>query len=242
MSVLTDNTAELILAAQENNSQAMETLLKNNELLIWNIVKRFYGRGAEAEDLFQLGAMGFIKAVKNFDVDRGLQLSTYAVPMIMGEIRRFLRDDGPVKVSRSVREIAMKAKAVARQITLSRGREAHLSEIAAEMGMPETEIAAAFTATEKPDSINRPLYNNEERETSLQDALEDGKRFDEEILSGMSLSEAANKLDKRDRQILVLRYFRNMTQSKVAEMMGISQVQVSRLEKKMLMRMRDFLA
>ena len=239
---MTDNTAELILAAKENKPGAFDKLVKSNELLIWNVVKRFYGRGVESEDLFQLGAMGFIKAVKNFDVTRGLQLSTYAVPMIMGEIRRFLRDDGPVKVSRSVREIAVKSRRVAEEITLREGREAHLSEIASALGIPEAEVAAAFSATEKPDSINRPIYNNEEKETSLQDILEDGKRFDEDILSKMALSEAAGRLDKRDRQILVLRYFRNFTQSRVAEMMGISQVQVSRLEKKMLLRLKELLA
>ncbi len=238
---MVENTSELIAAAKDNQPGAMETLVKNNELLIWNVVKRFYGRGTEAEDLFQLGAMGFVKAVKNFDVDRGLKLSTYAVPMIMGEIKRFLRDDGPVKVSRSIRETAIKAKHAAEKIMAEKGREAYLSEIAVEMNMSETEIAAAFSATEKPDSINRPVFNNEEKETALQDVLEDGKRFDEEIVARISLSQAAEKLDKRDRQILVLRYFRNLTQSKVAEMMGISQVQVSRLEKKMLSRMKDFL-
>ncbi len=237
-----ENTAELIEKAKENQPGAMEQLVKNNELLIWNVVKRFYGRGTEAEDLFQLGAMGFIKAVNNFEVERGLQLSTYAVPMIMGEIRRFLRDDGPVKVSRSIKETAIRAKHAADKITAEKGREAHLSEIAAEINMSEAEIAAAFSATEKPDSINRPIFNNEEKETALQDVLEDGKRFDDEIVTRLSLSEAAEKLDKRDRQILVLRYFKNLTQSKVAEMLGISQVQVSRLEKKMLARMKDFLA
>ena len=242
MSRLAENNLELISGAKENRPGAMDTLLEANRLLIWNVVKRFYGRGVEAEDLFQLGAMGFIKAVRNFEPERGLQLSTYAVPMIMGEIRRFLRDDGPVKVSRSIRETAMKAKYAAEKITVEKGRDAHISEIAAELNVTETEIAAALTATEKPESINRPIYNNEENETALQDVLEDGKRFDDEIVTGMALFQAAEKLDKRDRQILVLRYFRNLTQSKVAEMMGISQVQVSRLEKKMLSRMRDFLA
>lgn len=239
---MAENTRELIQAAKENEKEAMEALVKNNELLIWNVVKRFYGRGAEAEDLFQLGAMGFVKAVKNFDSERGLQLSTYAVPMIMGEIRRFLRDDGPVKVSRNIKETAIKARRAAERITTEKGREARLSEIALVLNLPEAEIAAAFSATEKPDSINRPIYNNEENETALQDVLEDGKRFDDEIVTRMALSQAAEKLDKRDRQILVLRYFKNLTQSKVAEMMGISQVQVSRLEKKMLARMKEFLA
>lgn len=239
---MNENTRELILAAKENRRGAMDALVENNKLLIWNVVKRFYGRGTETEDLFQLGAMGFVKAVKNFDTDRGLELSTYAVPMIMGEIRRFLRDDGALKVSRSVRETAIKAKYTAEKITALRGREAHLSEVAEEMSLSETEIAAALTATEKPDSINRPIYNGKDKEISVQDTLEDGKKFEEEIVTRISLLEAAEKLDKRDRQILVLRYFRNFTQSKVAEMMGISQVQVSRLEKKMLLRMRDFLA
>ncbi len=238
---LIENTKELILAAQENQPGAMETLIKNNELLIWNVVKRFYGRGTEPEDLYQLGAMGFVKAVRGFQVERGLQLSTYAVPMIMGEIRRFLRDDGPVKVSRSIKETAMRAKRVAEKITAREGREAHLSEIAKELGVSEADVAAAYVATEKPDSINRPIYNKEECDAELEDVLEDGKRFDEELLTRISLSMAAMRLEKRDRQILVLRYFRNFTQSKVAEMMGISQVQVSRLEKKILARMRELM-
>ena len=238
---MSKNTPGLIVEAKEGKPGAMETLVKNNELLIWNVVKRFYGRGAEAEDLFQLGAMGFIKAVKNFDTSRGLMLSTYAVPMIMGEIRRFLRDDGPIKVSRSLKETAARAKQISERITIREGREAHISEIAEELGVPQTEIAMAYAATEKPDSINRALYNKEGGEATLQDVVEDGKRFDDEILTRMSLSEAAGRLDKRDRQILVLRYFKHMTQSKVAEMMGISQVQVSRLEKKMLLKMKEFL-
>ena len=238
---MNEKTAELILLAKNGDREAMGELIKQNEPLIWNVVKRFYGRGLEAEDLFQLGAMGFVKAVKNFDVLRGLQLSTYAVPMIMGEIRRFLRDDGPVKVSRSLREIAIKARRAGEAITLREGREALLSEIAKELNMSETEVAAALTATEKPDSINRPIYNNEESDAALQDVLEDGKRFDEEIVTNITLREAALQLDGRDRQILVLRYFRNMTQSRVAEMMGISQVQVSRLEKKMLAKLKGFM-
>ena len=238
---MNEKKAELILLAKNGDREAMGELIKQNEPLIWNVVKRFYGRGLEAEDLFQLGAMGFVKAVKNFDVLRGLQLSTYAVPMIMGEIRRFLRDDGPVKVSRSLREIAIKARRAGEAITLREGREALLSEIAKELNMSETEVAAALTATEKPDSINRPIYNNEESDAALQDVLEDGKRFDEEIVTNITLREAALQLDGRDRQILVLRYFRNMTQSRVAEMMGISQVQVSRLEKKMLAKLKGFM-
>lgn len=238
---MNEKKAELILLAKNGDREAMGELIKQNEPLIWNVVKRFYGRGLEAEDLFQLGAMGFVKAVKNFDVLRGLQLSTYAVPMIMGEIRRFLRDDGPVKVSRNLREIAIKARRAGEAITLREGREALLSEIAKELNMSETEVAAALTATEKPDSINRPIYNNEESDAALQDVLEDGKRFDEEIVTNITLREAALQLDGRDRQILVLRYFRNMTQSRVAEMMGISQVQVSRLEKKMLAKLKGFM-
>ena len=239
---MSENKTDLIRKAQSGDSGAMEELIKNNEALIWNVVKRFYGRGCEGEDLFQLGAMGFIKAVKNFDLSRGLKLSTYAVPMIMGEIRRFLRDDGPVKVSRSIREIAIKARRAAEIITTREGREATLSEISALTGIAETEIAAALSATEKPDSINRPAYNNEESNSSLQDILEDGKRFDEEIINGISLRQAAEKLDSRDKKILILRYFKNMTQSSVAEIMGISQVQVSRLEKKILSKMKEYMS
>ncbi|MDP4119409.1 MAG: SigB/SigF/SigG family RNA polymerase sigma factor, partial [Bacillota bacterium] len=227
--------------AKEGDSEAMEELVKNNEMLIWDVVKRFRNRGVELEDLFQLGAMGFVKAVKRFDLSRGLQLSTYAVPMIMGEIRRFLRDDGPVKVSRNIREIAIKARHTSDSIALREGREATLSEISKEMGIEESEIAAALVATERPDSVNRSAYNNEESDTDLQDVLEDGARFDEEVVTRLALSEAASRLDKRYRQILVLRYFKNMTQSSVAQMLGISQVQVSRLEKKMLSQMKEYM-
>ena len=233
---------KLILETQKGDKKAMEKLISDNELLIWNVVKRFYGRGTDKEDLFQLGAMGFIKAVNNFDVHRGLQLSTYAVTMMLGEIRRFLRDDGPVKVSRSIKETASKAMAAAERISKREGREALLSEISVETGVSETEISAAFAATERPDSINRPIYNNEGKETTLQDIIADGSSFDEELISSISLKEAARRLCERDRQIVMLRYGRNFTQSRVAEIMGISQVQVSRLEKKILIKMREFLA
>ncbi len=241
MSLLNEHNIRLIERAKNGDIQAMDKLVRENEMLIWKVAGRFYGRGTEPEDLFQLGAMGFIKAVKRFDLSRGLQLSTYAVPMIMGEIRRFLRDDGPVKVSRSIKETGIKARKISRELALRLGREPTLKEIATESGVEEAELAAALTATEQPDSMNRPAYNNEESGATFQDILEDGKRFEEEIVTKMTLRLAAEKLEKRDRQILVLRYFKNMTQSSVAQILGISQVQVSRLEKKLLGKMREFM-
>ena len=229
----------LIERAKSGDNAAMDEIIRSNERLIWDIAKRFYGRGCEAEDLFQLGAMGLIKAVKNFDLSRGLELSTYAVPMIMGEIKRFLRDDGPVKVSRSVRELAAKARRVSSELAVKNGKEPLLSEIAAELECSEEEIAAAYTATERPDSINRPAYTDGSAE--LMDIIEDSSRFDEALMTKISLTEAAMKLDVRDRQILVLRYLKNMTQSSVAGKLGISQVQVSRLEKKMLQKMKEYM-
>ncbi len=233
---------ELIAKAQNGDKQAMETLIVQNEALIWNVVKRFYGRGVDKEDLFQLGAMGFVKAINKFEFERKLKLSTYAVTMMFGEIRRFLRDDGPIKVSRSLKETAAKVLAVAEKLEKSLGRTPCISEISAEIGIPETEISAAFAATEKPDSINRPIYNNEGKEICLQDIVTDGNFFDEKILTGISLREATNILCERDRKIILLRYGKNFTQSEVAKVMGISQVQVSRLEKKILIKMKEYLA
>lgn len=240
MKVLNEQLFSLIKNAQAGSSAAMNELIKSNERLIWDIAKRFYGRGCEADDLFQLGALGMIKAVKNFELERGLAFSTYAVPMIMGEIKRFLRDDGPVKVSRSLREIASKARRCGSELTQKNGREATVKEIASVLGIPEEEISAAISASERPDSINRPAYG--EGSASLGEIIEDSSRFDEKLITKISLAEAAEKLDGRDRQILVLRYFKNMTQSKVAEKLGISQVQVSRLEKKMLEKMKKLMA
>lgn len=240
MRALNEKLISLIERAASGDAVAMDEIVRSNERLIWDVAKRFYGRGCEAEDLFQLGAMGLIKAVKNFDLSRGLALSTYAVPMIMGEIKRFLRDDGPLKVGRNVRELAAKARRVASELAVKNGREALLSEIAAELESTEEEIAAALTATERPDSINRPAYTDGSAE--LKDVLEDSSRFDEALMTKISLTEAAMKLDGRDRQILVLRYFKNMTQSSVASRLGISQVQVSRLEKKMLLKMKKYMA
>lgn len=236
------NNAELISMAQKGNKEAMETLIVNNERLIWNVVKRFYGYGVEKEDLFQLGAMGFVKAVNNFDAERGFQLSTYAVTMMLGEIRRFLRDDGPVKVSRSIKETAIKANRAAEVISIKEGREAKLSEIAESTGVSEAEISFALAATTTPDSINRPIYNKEGKEISLQDTLTAEGSFDEDVVNAVSLKEASQHLCERDRQLILLRYGKNFTQQNVAKIMGISQVQVSRMEKKILNKMREFLA
>ena len=236
------NNAELIALAQTGNKEAMETLIVNNERLIWNVVKRFYGYGVEKDDLFQLGAMGFVKAVNNFEPERGFQLSTYAVTMMLGEIRRFLRDDGPVKVSRSIKETAIKANRAAELISIKEGREAKLSEIAESTGVPEPEISFALATTMHPDSINRPIYNKEGKEVSLQDTLVSEGNFAEEVVNSVSLKEASKNLCQRDRQLILLRYGKNLTQQNVAKIMGISQVQVSRLEKKILSKMREFLA
>lgn len=236
------NDARIISMAQSGDKEAMETLIVNNERLIWNVVKRFYGYGVEKEDLFQLGAMGFVKAVNNFDAGRGFQLSTYAVTMMLGEIRRFLRDDGPVKVSRSIKETAIKANRAAEIISIKEGREAKLSEIAESTGVSETEISFALAATVSPDSINRPIYNKEGKEISLQDTLVAEGSFDEDVINAVSLKEASKNLCERDRQLILLRYGKNLTQQNVAKIMGISQVQVSRLEKKILKIMREFLA
>ncbi|MBQ3053523.1 MAG: sigma-70 family RNA polymerase sigma factor [Clostridia bacterium] len=238
---MNNNTALLIQKAQNGDKTAMEALVQENEMLIHKIVAKFLSRGVEREDLFQLGAIGFIKAVNNFDLSRQLALSTYAVPMIMGEIRRFLRDDGPVKVSRSMRELASKVAFVSGEIAREKGREARLSEIAEYLNISQAEVATAISAVQRPDSINRPL-GDDENSATLGDVMEDGNRFDEKVVTAVSISQAAEHLSPRDRQIIFLRFYKNYTQTKVAELMGISQVQVSRLEKKIIENLKKLLA
>ena len=228
---------ELLTRAQQGDKAACERLVEENAGLIWSIARRYFGRGVEADDLFQLGALGFLKAIAGFDVSYGTQFSTYAVPKIAGEIRRFLRDDGAVKVSRSVKERAAAIKKERERLSAELGREPAVSELSEALGLAPEEIAGAELATASAESIQRQTG---EEGITLEDVLS-GPDMEEGILERMALREALKNLTERERLVIELRYFHALTQQKVAGLIGVSQVQVSRIEKKALAHLRAFL-
>ena len=226
---------ELILRSQQGDRAAGEQLVVENSGLIWSVARRYFGRGVDADDLYQLGCLGFLKAVAGFDTQYGTQFSTYAVPKIAGEIRRFLRDDGAVKVSRSVKERAAAVKMARQRLTGRLGREPGLSELAEETGLTAEEIAAAETATASAESIQRETG---EDGFTLEAVLTDGSQEDQ-LIERLALREAIDRLGERERLVIHLRFFRGLTQEKVARILGVSQVQVSRIEKKALQTLRE---
>lgn len=231
------STQTLIRAAQAGDRSAAEQLVVENSGLIWSIARRYFGRGTEPDDLYQLGCVGFLKAVAGFELSYGTQFSTYAVPKIAGEIRRFLRDDGQVKVSRSLKERAAQIHQARTRLTGTLGREPAVSELAAELGLTPEEIAMAETATGMAESIQR---ESGEEGFSLEDVLcTDG--MEDRILESLSLRNALAQLTERERIVIDLRYFHGLTQQKIAGLLGVSQVQVSRIEKKALGQLRAFL-
>ncbi len=230
-------TEELIAQAQAGSREASEKLIAENSGLIWSVARRFIGRGAESEDLYQLGCLGFIKAVEGFDLEFGTQFSTYAVPKIAGEIRRFLRDDGAVKVSRSIKEQAATIKSVRSQLTGSLGREPTITEIAEQTGFSPEEIAVAENATAGTESINRQTG---EDGFSLENILTDTES-EEILVERISLRQAIEKLPERERMVIQLRYFHGLTQDRASKVLSVSQVQVSRIEKKALEKLRDLM-
>ena len=231
-----DAKPQLIERAQQGDKAAAEQLVLENAGLIWSIARRYFGRGVEADDLYQLGALGFLKAIAGFDTRYGTQFSTYAVPKIAGEIRRFLRDDGAVKVSRSVKERAAAIKKARERLTGDFGRDPTVSELSEALGLSPEEIAAAETATSATESIQRQTG---EEGFSLEDVLcTDG--MEEKLLERMALQEALARLNDKERLVIQLRYYHSLTQQRVAGLIGVSQVQVSRIEKKALERLRTF--
>ena len=231
-------TEELILAAQSGDREAGETLVSENTGLIWSVTRRFLGRGTEMDDLYQLGCLGFLKAVEGFDPGFGTQFSTYAVPKIAGEIRRFLRDDGAVKVSRTIKEQAAIIKTARNALTGALGREPTVGEIARQTGFTPEEIALAETATAATESIQRQTG---EEGFSLEDILADPDS-EEKMLERIALNQAIEKLPERENMVIKLRYFHGLTQQRVAKVMDVSQVQVSRIEKKALIQLRDLMS
>lgn len=231
-------TEELIRLAQSGDHEASERLVNENSGLIWAVVKRFTGRGIETDDLYQLGCLGFIKAVNGFDLNFGTQFSTYAVPKISGEIRRFLRDDGTVKVSRTIKEQAASIKSMRSQLTAALGREPTLLEISRQTGLSPEEIALAENASASVESIHRELGQDG---FSLENILAD-EQTEERLMERISLQQAIDKLPERESTVIKLRYYHGLTQDRVSKVLGVSQVQVSRIEKKALQSMRQLLA
>ena len=233
-----DHTISLIRKSHHWDKEAREQLVKENVGLVWCVVKRFYGRGAEPEDLFQIGSIGLLKAIDKFDLSYDVQFSTYAVPMISGEIRRFLRDDGMIKVSRSLKKLSYKCGKKKEELTERMGREPTMEELATSLGTEKEELVQAMEAATEVESIYRPIHQEGDSQLSILDRLEEKSRPEEHLLNRMMLSQILDGLDKEERQLIYLRYFQEKTQAAVGEILGISQVQVSRMEKKILERMR----
>ena len=232
-----NDNLKYIKLAQNNNEEAMEVLIKNNSGLIWNIVRRFIGRGYETDDLYQIGCIGLIKAIKRFDVTLDVQLSTYAVPYIMGEIKRFLRDDGMIKVSRQTKELAIKIKQIQNEYINKLGEEISITKIAEILKVTKEEIAAAIES----GNIVESIYNAESQdddERMLIEKITDEKDEYNHLVDKITLNEIINNLEEKEKKVVILRFYKEKTQSQVGKILGITQVQVSRIEKKVLEKMR----
>ena len=250
-----EETSVLIARSQAGESEAREVLIENNLGLVRHIVRRFSGRGYDLEDLFQIGAIGLIKAIDKFDLSLGLKFSTYAVPMITGEIKRFIRDDGPVKVSRTIKENGMKVKLARQRLQAEEGREPTLQEIADQTGLSVEDVVLAMEACVEVESIYSAVYQDDGNEVYLVDTVVQGHscavgrsavggcesedREKEGVLNRMLLEQLLDSLKPSDRELICMRYFQNKTQMEIAASLGISQVQVSRMEKRILLSMRE---
>ncbi len=233
-----EETICLINRAHQGDKTARDRLVTENMGLVWSIVRRFTGRGYEPEDLFQIGAIGLIKAIDKFDTSFDVKFSTYAVPMIAGEIKRFLRDDGMIKVSRSLKELGIRVRGVRETLTGSMGREPTIEEIAKALGASREEVAASLEAGTEVESLYRPLGAGDEEGACLMDRLEEDESQQEKLIDRMVLKDLLSGLEKEERDIILRRYYLGQTQTKIAADLGISQVQVSRLEKRILKNMR----
>lgn len=250
-----DRTSVLIARSQAGESDAREVLIESNLGLVRHIVKRFAGRGHDLEDLFQIGTIGLMKAIDKFDLGLGLKFSTYAVPMIAGEIKRFLRDDGPVKVSRTIKENGMKVKLARQKLQACAAREPTLQEIAQEAGLDVEDVVLALEASSEVESIYSAVYQDDGSEVYLVDKVVrggsgsvgnsvvggcDGEDTEKEkVLNHMLLKQLLDSLEPRDRELICMRYFQNRTQTEIAADLGVSQVQVSRMEKRILLSLRE---
>ena len=225
---------ELFIKIKQGDEEARSTFIKGNLRLVLSVIQRFYGRGENADDLFQIGCIGLIKSIDNFDLSQNVQFSTYAVPMIIGEIRRYLRDNNSIRVSRSVRDLAYKAMQYKERFNKEHGREPTIEEIAKELGVEREEVAFSFDAIQDPVSLQEPVYNDGSESIFIMDQVKDTKNSDESWADNMTIEEALKRLGEKEKKIIIKRYFDGRTQMEVAEEIGISQAQVSRLEKNAL--------
>lgn len=234
-----DAVIALIKKAHEGDKDAREKLISDNLGLVWSIVRRFEHRGHEREELFQIGCIGLMKAIDKFEVSYEVKFSTYAVPMIMGEVKRFLRDSSMMKVSRSLKENGWKVKKASDMLSQKYGRDATLQEISEEVGLSVEDIVEAMEANEEVASIYQPVYQSDDNEIYLVDQIcgESTAKTDE-LVNHLLLEQLLKELDEKEKELIELRYFKDMTQVQVAKKLGVSQVQVSRMERKILMRMK----
>ena len=234
-----DHTLALIGRSHQGDKEARDTLFKENTGLIYSVAKRFLGRGVEMEDLFQIGSIGLLKAVDHFDPSYKVRFSTYAVPMIVGEIKRFLRDDGILKVSRSLKENCGRIYQAKEKLEKELGREPGLDEIAAEVELSLEEVILALESTAEVESLHKTIYQGDGNDISLMDRLPEKENGQEQALDRIFLDEMLQSLDARERQLIGMRYFQNRTQTEIAAELGVSQVQVSRMEKRILKKLKE---
>ena len=233
-----EEALRLLALAKEGDESAQELLVKRNIALVKSIIQKYLNRGVDYDDLFQIGCLGLVKAIKNYDPAYQVRFSTYAVPMIAGEVKRYLRDDGMVKVSRSLKELAIKVAAAQEKLNLRFGREAGIMEIAEETGADPGDIVMALEASRPHASIYDPVYGDDS-DACVMDKLASDEDCESGIVNRILLKELLSQLDPRERQLIMMRYFMNKTQSDTAKELGVSQVQVSRLESKILKKLRD---
>ena len=237
-----ENTYEKIVKAQSGDEEAMASLVKNNLGLVYNIAKRFSGRGYELEDLNQIGALGLIKSIKKFDTSFDVQLSTYSVPFIMGEIKRYIRDDGKIKVSRSIKELGAKINQIQKEYYLKNGQDIKIEQIAEILKVTKEDIALAIDANSSAivTSMNEPVYSKESSKTlNVEDIIPDTKNQEAMINDKLTVNKLIEELQPQEKQIVMMRYYKGSTQTEVAKILGISQVQVSRIEKRILYSMKQ---
>lgn len=234
-----ETNKEDIIEAQKGNQEKMEQILKNNNGLTWSIVKRFTGRGYEAEDLYQIGCMGFIKAIKRFDTNFDVKISTYAVPYILGEIKRFIRDDGLIKVSRSIKELGIKIRELEQEYMKKEGKEITINILAEKLNVSKEEIAVAIDSSRCIESIND---DGDDDNVSKLERISTGTDEANMIINKISVKELIENLETREKEIILLRYYKEKTQTEVAQILGITQVQVSRIEKRILTNMKSKLS
>ena len=235
-----DNVMKIIENAQSGSKDDMTRLIEENNGLIWSIVRRFNGRGYDIEDLYQIGCIGFIKAIQRFDTSFEVRLSTYAVPYILGEIKRYIRDDGPIKVSRSIKELNIKIKELQKEYISKYGRDIKLEEISKELRISKEEIAMVMDSTRPVDSIEDAKYkdNKTDKTISILEQISTGKDEQSEIVNKIAIKNLIGELEDNEKEIILLRYYKQKTQMQVSKILGITQVQVSRIERKVLEKMK----